>query len=240
MELRNSFTVPGTPDDVFGLLLDLERVALCMPGASLTGRDGDRYTGTLKLKVGPIGAAYEGTVEVAEVDRTGRSATLRAAGRDMTGQGGAQATIHANVDGNGDGSRVSVVTDVAIHGKAAQFGRGALGDVTQRIIDQFAKNLEARLIAGDLTPGAVAVTEPAPGAPSQERPAAAVAAAPADDTLNLMSVAALPLVKQAAPVLAGAVAGLLVGLLLGRRRSPRHTAPTVVWPPGWPPPGPMQ
>lgn len=203
MELENAFTVPGAPDDVFAVLLDLERVATCMPGATLTGRDGDEYRGTLKLKVGPIGAAYEGSVTVAAVDRGERAATLRAAGKELNGQGGAQATVHARVDGNGEGSRVSVSTEVQIQGRAAQFGRGALAEVTQRVIDQFARNLEAQLVAAG-PPSAF------PGRPQPAPP-------PPAETLDVLSVAVPPAVRKAVPAAVALLAALVLGILVGRR-----------------------
>jgi uncharacterized protein len=228
MQLRSEFAVPAPADEVFDILLDLEQVATCMPGASLTGHDGDEYRGTLKLKVGPIAAAYEGKVLIDEVDRESRSAVLKAAGRELNGQGGAEATIRASVHDNGGGSRVSVLTDVQISGKVAQFGRGALGEVTQRVMDQFAANLEARLVAGN------AQVPADTGAPQV---AGASPARMSEESLDVLSVIGVPMLRQAAPVLGGFLLGLLVGLVLrrGRREAYPYSPPApYTWgPPPW-------
>lgn len=242
MKLQNEFTVPGRPDEVFELLLDLEQVAGCMPGATLTDRSGDEYQGTLKLRVGPIAAAYEGKLVVDDVDRSSRSATLRGTGRELNGQGGAEALIHATVQDDGAGSRVAVDTDVEIRGKAAQFGRGVLGEVTQRVMDQFAANLEAQLLAGG------APAEPAAEVPAGE-PEGARRAAPSaprsEEALDAVAVVLLPMLRKAAPAAIGVVAGALLGWLLrGRRRRSFGGGPVQpqrsagAWPgaaPTWPP-----
>jgi uncharacterized protein len=223
VRLQNRFTVPATPDEAFAALLDLERVAPCMPGAELTGRDGDHYHGRLKLRIGPITAAYQGTVTVEESDASARRARLSASGREIGGQGGASATVVATVAADGDGrSEVEVTTDLDIRGKAAQFGRGALGEVTQRVLDQFARNLEASLGAG-----AGVAAAPAP----VERGAATPAApAPAAEDLDVLRAVAGPLLARVAPVLAGLVVGFVVGRLTRRAAPPMQ--------PMWGPPPP--
>lgn len=241
MKLQNEFTVPGRPDEVFELLLDLEQVAGCMPGATLTDRSGDEYQGTLKLRVGPIAAAYEGKLVVDDVDRSSRSATLRGTGRELNGQGGAEALIHATVQDDGAGSRVAVDTDVEIRGKAAQFGRGVLGEVTQRVMDQFAANLEAQLLAGAPTESAAEVPESEPEAARQAAPSAPRS----EEALDAVAVVLLPMLRKAAPAAIGVVAGALLGWLLrGRRRRSFGGGPVQpqrsagAWPaaaPTWPP-----
>ncbi len=222
MQLKNSFSVPAEPDDAFAALLDVERIAPCMPGAELTGRDGEVYQGQLKLRIGPITVAYQGTVTVEDSDHERRRARLNASGSEMGGQGAASAMVVAEVVADGEGrSRVDVVTDLDIRGKAAQFGRGALGEVTQRILDQFARNLEATFSMGD---GSAQVSRVA-GAP----PRSTSVGPPTDvEDLDVLRAMAGPLLTRTAPV----VGALVVGFLLGRatRRTP---APTWGPPPWW-------
>lgn len=229
MQLHNTFTVPATPDDTFEALLDLGRVAPCMPGAQLTDQDGDTYHGRLKLRIGPITAAYEGVVSVEHADPATRRAELQASGSEIGGQGGASAHVVATVQPEGeDGSRVDVVTDLDIRGKAAQFGRGAMGEVTQRILDQFARNLEATFH----TPAA-----PATAPSTASAPAETGSASPAPDAdLDVLGVVIGPLARQGAPLAAAFLVGLLLGRVLGRRSAPRAWPPApAIWqpPPPW-------
>lgn len=236
MELRNTFTVPGDPDATFELLLDLDRVATCMPGAVLLDSDGDEYRGRLKLKIGPITAAYEGSVVIDDVDRDARTARLSARGSEVAGQGTAAADVVATVEPADGASAVTVVTTLQIAGKAAQFGRGVLGDVAQRVIDQFARNLEAELTDSGARAGGPAADGAGAGrAPGVPRAAAPAAAADEDAGMDVLSLLAPILRRQALPV----VIALVIGLLLGRlgRRGRRADPPP--WPPyGWPPPMP--
>lgn len=202
MRLENRLEVSAAPDVLFDVLLDVERVAPCMPGASLEEHDGDRYTGTLKVKVGPIGAQYRGSIEFLEVDRAARKVVLKGSGRETRGQGSAEATITAHVDPTEVGSVVELVTDLQIRGKVAQFGRGVLADVSQGLVQTFADNLQQQLLA------------PATGDP------VAQPAVPAE--LNVLRVTALPLLRRALPVLVGVV----VVLWLLRRRAGRSWNPT--------------
>jgi carbon monoxide dehydrogenase subunit G len=226
VQLRNSFPVQMDPQAAFDALLDLERVAPCMPGAELTDAEGNTYHGRLKLRVGPITAAYQGTVTVEEADSGALRAQLLATGEEMGGQGAASARVTATVKGaDGGGSQVEVVTDLDIRGKVAQFGRGALGEVTQRVLDQFARNLEASLASRDGEASAVAEgpSAPAPAAP------------PGGGDLDVLRTLGLPMAKQAAPALLALVLGFLLGRL--RRRADHHLAPPWVasaWaPPPW-------
>src|SRR5207248_1989319 len=137
MDLTNEFRVPLPVDDAWTVLTDLERIAPCMPGTTLEGVEGDEYTGTVKVKVGPITAQYRGKARFLEQDQSEHRAVLRAEGRETRGQGNAAATITATVTPDGDGSAVKVVTDLTISGKVAQFGRGVLADVSARLMGQF-------------------------------------------------------------------------------------------------------
>jgi carbon monoxide dehydrogenase subunit G len=229
VDIRNSMTVPAPPGEVFDLLLDVERIAPCMPGAQLTGSpDEGTYEGTVKVKVGPITAAYAGTVSFLEVDRDNRRAVLKASGSEQRGGGRAEAKITAEVSGDDDESTVDLTTDLRISGKVAQFGRGALGDISQKLLGQFAANLERDVLGegggdGGEEPEAAAEPEPEP------RPKARAKAAPArasDDGaeaepegLDALSLVAGPMAKRFAPVAGALLAGLALGLSLrGRRR----------------------
>ena len=133
--------------------------------------------------------------------------------------GGAEATVRASVQEDGGGSRVAVVSDLQIRGKAAQFGRGVLGDVAQRVMDQFAANLEARLVAGETpaTSGA-APAEAAATPAATPAPATRTALEPADESLDALPAVALPMLRRAAPAIGAFLLGVVVGLLLHRRR----------------------
>jgi carbon monoxide dehydrogenase subunit G len=235
VQLRNTFSVPAPPDAAFLALLDLERIAPCMPGAELTGRDGDAYQGRLKLRIGPITAGYQGHVTIDESDAEARRARLTASGSEIGGQGAANAVVVATVTAGGtDRSQVEVVTDLDIRGKAAQFGRGALGEVTQRVLDQFARNLEATFLAPPTSDDTGTSSEPTSVRAAGRVPATAVVAAPAGEDLDVLRAVAGPLLTRAVPVLAA----LAVGFLLGRatRRRPAPTTWTPLPPPWWPAP----
>ena len=148
MELTNEFTVGVPVDEAWKVLTDLERIAPCMPGAQLQEVEGDEYRGVVKIKVGPITAQYKGVATFQEKDDANHKAVLRAEGRDTRGQGNASATITATLVPDGEGTKVSVLTDLTITGKVAQFGRGVLGDVSAKLMDQFAVALDAEVLSG--------------------------------------------------------------------------------------------
>ena len=149
MELSNTFTV-GQPIDVtWPVLCDIERIAPCMPGAQLTEVDGEVFSGEVKLKVGPINARFKGTAEMVERDDDAHRAVLKAKGKDTGGKGNANATITATAEPDGDGTRVTIATDLSITGKVAQFGRGALDDISTKLLGQFVDCLETNVLAGD-------------------------------------------------------------------------------------------
>jgi uncharacterized protein len=204
MELKNQFRVSVPVDEAWAVLTDLERVAPSMPGAELLEVDGDEYRGVVKVKVGPITAQYKGTVRMLEKDDEQHRAVLRAEGRDTRGQGNASATITATVAPDGDGSAVSIVTDLSITGKVAQFGRSAMGDISAKLLGQFAESLEADVLSGG--PGA-ATSEP-------EGSTHAPPTAPVD----LLGTAGPTVLKRAAPLIVAV--GLIV--LWWRRRHRRR------------------
>jgi carbon monoxide dehydrogenase subunit G len=145
MQLRHSFPVPAGVDEAWAVLTDIERVAACMPGAELDGVEGNRFTGVVTVKLGPIALKYKGEARWAERDHAARRAVIEAQGRDARGNGTAAATVVAVLAPDATASRVDVVTDLRISGRPAQFGRGVLADVGDKLIGQFAERLAAQL-----------------------------------------------------------------------------------------------
>ena len=231
MKIENNIEVATPPDELFDLLADPERAAPCMPGASLEGTENDAYKGTVKLKVGPITASYRGTLLFVEFDRESRRVVMRASGQETNGQGNAEATITASVSGSDSRSVLSMETDLEVRGKAAQFGRGVLSNVSKRILDQFARNLESQVLPGREQGDEEAVKQPSSeeatatagveaGEASPTRPTAA--AAPADDeSLDILSVIGEPMLRQVVPAVAGLALGLLIGSYLSSRKTLR-------------------
>ncbi|MDQ7909680.1 SRPBCC family protein [Phytohabitans sp. ZYX-F-186] len=161
MRLDHSFSVPVPVEEAWGVLLDVPRVAPCMPGAALTGFDGEGFTGTVKVKVGPIGLTYTGKGRFVERDEAARRVVIEASGRDTRAAGTAAATVTATLKPEGDTTRVEVSTDLTVTGKPAQFGRGMLSDVGGRLVGQFAECLATELAAPAAPPAAPAAAEPA-------------------------------------------------------------------------------
>ncbi|MFI1487506.1 SRPBCC family protein [Streptomyces sp. NPDC020747] len=145
MDFTNEFRVNLPPDQAWSLLTDVERIAPCMPGAQLTGMDGDTYNGVVKVKVGPMTVQYKGVVSFEEKDDEARTAVLHARGRDTRGQGNADARVTARLVPDGDGTRVTVDTHLTITGRIAQFGRGVIEEVSGKLLAQFVDNLEGQL-----------------------------------------------------------------------------------------------
>src|SRR4051794_18250719 len=179
MKLENEFTVPASIDEAWAVLLDVPRVAPCLPGATVEeGEDGE-YTGQMKIKIGPITASYKGTVKIQEADEANRTVAMRAQAKDARGQGTASATITSTMQEVADGTKVTVVTDMRVTGPAAQFGRGVMQDVSAKLMRRFADCLAEQMQS---TPAAETTTEPeavaapartpAPGAPPPAPPPA--------------------------------------------------------------------
>lgn len=218
MELVNEFRVPVAAAKAWQVLTDVERVAPCIPGAELLSVDGDDFTGAVKVKVGPITVSYKGEATFQEKDEAAQRVVIKANGKETRGSGTAAAVVTAQLKDEGSsGTLVSITTDLTISGKAAQFGRGVLADVSGHLIDQFAKNLEADLLGGSTTtqaPTAETITAAA-------QPASAVQ----DNAINSLALAkavAPALAKRYAPIAVGVAAGVALGFLLGRgrRKSP--------------------
>jgi uncharacterized protein len=223
MELVNEFTVPATPADAWALLKDVERIAPCLPGATVESQGGDSYTGAVSVKVGPIKVGYEGTVAFRELDRAALRMVLDARGRERTGKGSAAAVITVDLhDDGGGGTRVRVRTDLQITGKVAQFGRSAMADVSTRLIDQFAANLAALFNADpaqDAT-GALGVPTAGPAA------ATSVHAATAGE-LDVLALAGPLLRRTVAPVVGFGVGVLLTWLVARLRVARTSVLPAV-------------
>ena len=147
MKLEQSFEVSAPVDQVWRTLIDIERVAPCLPGASITGRNEDgSYNGAFTIKIGPTTASYTGKLEMKEVDEAAHAAMMLANGSDRRGQGGANATINSKLTETGGGTRVEVDTDYHITGRLARFGRGGMiEDISERLLREFAKRLQEML-----------------------------------------------------------------------------------------------
>jgi carbon monoxide dehydrogenase subunit G len=211
MNLENEFTVPAGIDEAWAVLLDVERVAPCLPGAAVepAGEDGE-FNGTMTVKIGPITARYKGSVRIQEADEANRRAVMRAQAKDARGQGTASATITSTMEPAPEGgTKVKVVTDMRVTGPAAQFGRGVMQDVSAKMMRQFAECL-AREMEG------TGAAEPAAAAPATPEPAAAEPAPaperPTPEVLDLGEVSRDAVLKRAAPVLGA----MLVALILLR------------------------
>ena len=201
MKLENRFTVPVPVDQAWQVLLDVERIAPCMPGATLTSVDGDRFEGTVKVKVGPINLTYGGKASFVSKDEATHVAVIDGSGKETRGTGTAKALITCRLVDRGESTDVEVDTDLAVTGKPAQFGRGVLADVSSKLVDQFAACLAEEIRSS--TPAAAAeastATTPPPPAP---RPSA--------EAIDLLDTAGAPVLKRLLPLLAALAAVLLV------------------------------
>lgn len=147
MKIENDFRVAAPIDQAWALLTDIPAIAPCLPGAELTGQDGDEFQGQMKVKVGPVTAEYAGSATIIEMNEADRVVTLKASGRDKRGAGNASADITATMTEDGDGTVVAISTDLKVSGKVAQFGRGVMADVSKKLLGQFAECIEGKLEA---------------------------------------------------------------------------------------------
>jgi uncharacterized protein len=187
VQLEHSFTVPVGIDEAWKILLDIEQVGACMPGAVIDSIDGDDFTGTVKVKLGPINLSYKGKASFIEKDEAARRAVIDARGRDARGNGTAAAKVTATLTEDAGSTKVQVNTDLDITGKPAQFGRGVMVDVGNKLLGQFADALAATLQGSSApevatespaAPAPAAVAEPAPAPPVAEPAAGPVAESP--------------------------------------------------------------
>jgi carbon monoxide dehydrogenase subunit G len=226
IEFDNSFTVPVPPEQAWDVLLDVERIAPCMPGATVDDVDGDVVNGRMKIKVGPVSLQYRGTAKFTERNWDARRVALEASGKETRGAGTASADVTATLAPDPTGTKVDIHTAMNVTGRPAQFGRGVMVEVGGKLVDQFAANL-AQLLSGESGGAAAAAAESAPAAVSQAAAtgtvptatAAPVAAAePAqEDSLNLLKLVGPSILKRALPVIAAAGLAVAGGLLWRRR-----------------------
>ncbi|MBK9180566.1 MAG: SRPBCC family protein [Acidimicrobiales bacterium] len=242
MELTNEFRVEVPIDHAWHTLTDVERIAPCLPGAQLQEIEGDEYRGIVKVKVGPITAQYKGVARFLERDDVNHRAVLRAEGRETRGQGNAAATITADLAPDGDGTRVTVLTDLHVTGRVAQFGRGVLAEVSAKLLDQFVDQLHDTVLkaeepvaelepaagpSGALEPGAgpagqLGAAPPPSGALGSAAPPSAVRRIdhPEVEPVDLVGAAGASVAKRLVPA---AIVALLLVLLFGARwRRRRH------------------
>ncbi|MGZ4691147.1 MAG: SRPBCC family protein [Acidimicrobiia bacterium] len=243
MQIDDSFRVEVPVDEAWRILLDLERIAPCLPGAQLQEIEGDEYRGAVKVKVGPITAQYKGTAKLESVDDATHTAVLVASGRDTRGQGNASATIKLTLIPEGGGTRVDVDTDLSITGKVAQFGRGVMADVSTKLLAQFVENLERDVLrrdvvdltatemvdearageAGDDESDELVAEAVAAGAEPAAAPSGNGAAVRRIDhgevaPVDLLEIGGTPLLRRVAPLVGILVAALLVRWLFRRRK----------------------
>ena len=211
MDLNNSFVVPADIDTAWKTLLDVQAIAPCMPGANLDTVEGDNFTGTVKVKLGPVSMTYSGKASFVEKDEANHRAVIQGTGKETRGSGTASALVTTQLVSEGpDRTRVEVTTDLTVMGKPAQFGRGVMQDVAGRIIDQFAANLEAVIASGGQAPDVPAAGWTTPAAP---RPLPHTA-----DSIDLLGTAGAPVLKRAIPALIGLLAIVGIIWLIARRK----------------------
>jgi carbon monoxide dehydrogenase subunit G len=229
LKLQNEFTVAAPLDKTWDTLLDIVRVARCMPGAAIEpgGEDGI-YRGTMKLKLGPMNVAYKGIAKLVDVDADAHVCGLDLKAKEQRGQGTANATITNRLTDQGTSTKVVVETDLAITGRQAQFGRGIMEDVSAKMLADFAQRLEREILAGpaddapqDLQPTALSPKAPAPSPATPVASARPAAASfdddDADDVLDLGNVVSGPLAKRAGVAAIAALAVSVVSWGLIRR-----------------------
>jgi len=236
MEMDHSFTVPVPPERAWDVLLDVEKIAPCMPGATVDEFDGEVVTGRIKVKVGPVSLTYRGTAKFTERDPDARVILLEASGKETRGAGTASATVRATLEPEpgGEGTTASMHTTMNVTGRPAQFGRGVMVEVGSKLVEQFAQNLR-QLIAEDGAAGgkaaeadadAAGTSQDGPGStqPSPVVPAAATTATPpapppaaSADSINLVKLVGPSLLKRVIPVAVAAAGLALLGRWLFRR-----------------------
>ncbi len=231
-QLINEFTVNRPIEEAWPLITDLERIAPCLPGAELQEVEGETYRGVVKVKLGAISSQFKGEAHFVERDDENYRAVIKGAGRDTGGRGNASAEISARAESlSPTSTRVAVTTDLHITGKVAQFGRGIMGDVSSKLMAQFADNLNEMIdeqgvavadepASDNTTDTALTVADTSSAIPADD--AGAVPASqvrkiegPATDPIDLMEVGGSSIVKRAAPAL---IALVIILLLLRRRR----------------------
>ena len=224
MELNHDFSVSVPIEHAWSVLTDLERIAPCMPGAQLLEVDGDEYRGVVKVKVGPITAQYQGTARIVDIDPAEHRAVLRAEGREARGQGNAAATVTAMLAEGPSGTSVHITTELEISGKVAQFGRGALAEVSKKILDQFVQRLEEDVLRAEEGSEAATPTERIEVPETAEQPAPApepsgprLIDSPQAKPVDLLDAAGGSVLKRVVPIVV--VVAILLVLVRRRRRA---------------------
>ena len=226
MKLEHEFTVPAPIDEAWKVLQDVERIAPCMPGATLLTIDGDTFTGTVKVKVGPIQVTYKGTAEFKDRDDQAHRLVIEASGKEARGSGTAAATVTTALLAEGDATRVWVETELNVTGRPAQFGRGVMEEVSAKLIGQFANCLAEELAspAAAAAPSVEAPPQaaetPAPEPPKQETAGPRTVAPPIREAqpIDLLDVAGESVAKRLVPVAAVLAVLLLILWRRGRRQ----------------------
>jgi carbon monoxide dehydrogenase subunit G len=201
-------------DDAWRILTDVERIAPCLPGAQLQEIEGETYRGIVKVKVGPIQAQFKGQASFVEQDHVAHRVVLKGEGRDTTGKGNASALITAELTSlNASSTSVKVLTDLSITGKVAQFGRGAMADISDKLLAQFVENLNVLIGEQQAAPAAAAPAPAAPSTDEDEAPQVRKIDAPEAEALDLLSVSSGAIVKRAIPVVV-ALAAVIIWLVV--------------------------
>ena len=214
MDLVHEFTVPVPVDDAWRILTDVERIAPCLPGAQLQEIEGETYRGIVKVKVGPIQAQFKGQASFVEQDHVAHRVVLKGEGRDTTGKGNASALITAELTSlNASSTSVKVLTDLSITGKVAQFGRGAMADISDKLLAQFVENLNILIGEQQSAPAAAAPAPAATSTDEDEAPQVRKIDAPEAEALDLLSVSSGAIVKRAIPVVV-ALAAVIIWLVV--------------------------
>ena len=214
MDLVHEFTVPVPVDDAWRILTDVERIAPCLPGAQLQEIEGDTYRGIVKVKVGPIQAQFKGQASFVEQDHVAHRVVLKGEGRDTTGKGNAAALITAELTSlTASSTSVKVLTDLSITGKVAQFGRGAMADISDKLLAQFVENLNVLIGEQQAAPAAAAPAPTATSTDEDEAPQVRKIDAPEAEALDLLSVSSGAIVKRAIPVVI-AIAAVVIWLVV--------------------------
>jgi carbon monoxide dehydrogenase subunit G len=209
MELQNSFVVPADIDTAWKTLLDVEAIAPCMPGATLTSFDGDAFTADVKVKLGPVMMMFAGEGKFVKRDEETHTVVIDASGKEKKGAGTAAAVVTAQLISEGpESTRAEIVTDLTVTGKAAQFGRGVMADVSKRLIDQFAGNLETVILTRKAAvtgtaAGTIAGSAAAEGVATEAAPAPAPVLK--NDALDLGNAAMVPVLKRVVPIVVGVI-----------------------------------
>jgi uncharacterized protein len=247
MNFENVFTVQAPIDEVFATLMDVERVAPCMPGAEVLERVGDdAYKVGVKVKVGPISMLYRGQVEIVERDPVSHQATMQVKAREARGQGTADARVHMDLASQDGATRATLVTELQLSGRAASMGRGVIGDISGKLIEEFAANLAQMLGAGTEAPSGVAApVEAATAGPEQlggSGPPGGSTGAPAGASVSVTAPAASKTPPAATPAAAQSqapaasppaarslpVAKIAASVIAGRLSNPRTLLVTTI------------